>query len=108
MNEPTQEQIKRFWEHCGFEVILDSYTEAPTDRWQIPSGGMINGRTWCFQNQVSINLNNLFRYAVPLLKETCEEWWDVIVEWAKGITGNYKKDTLALFWAIYKVIEGES
>lgn len=82
MNEPTEEQIKRFWKHFGWQI------EADIDGFKLPE----------------IDLNNIFKYAVPFLKESCEEWWDVIVEWAKDITGNYEKDTIALFNAIYKVI----
>jgi len=34
-----------------------------------------------------------------------EEWWDIIVEWAKGTTGDCEKDTLSLFWVIQPVLQ---
>ena len=104
MNEPTEEQIKKFWEWCGFNLTCYSHYLA----WFI-NNKCLYSEVREYDNPIDklppIDLNNLFKWAVPTLKDTCEEWWSVIVEWAKDITGNYEKDTLALFWAINKVIK---
>ena len=53
MSEPTQEQRKKLWEKCGFRHQVEDWYEEPNgDIVQLPP----------------IDLNNLFKYAVPNFK----------------------------------------
>jgi len=120
MNEPNEEQIKKFWEWCGL------WYEQPY--WL--NKDCANGQC-CFYGEYyqellrTITLNNLFKYAVPKLYEI--EGFHVLnyqfVGHSKDIEmfrhsclivfTNAKDDiyecakdpALALFWAIYKVME---
>lgn len=67
MEEPTKEQIKKFWEY------FDDWIEYP-----------------------SIDLNNIFKYIVPKLKKEGD-----ILE------AENSEPALALFWAIYRIIEND-
>lgn len=96
MKQPTKEQLQWFWEQCGFKQ--------KDKGWVFPDL-RVTEKFPC--SLPPIDLNSLFKYAVPTLKDICEDWWDVIVEWAKDITGNYEKDTLALFWAVFKALGGK-
>ena len=102
MEQPTREQAGRFWEWCGFTI---------EDRASTPGGRVVLSHCRYPSGHRGyipvVSLNNLFKWAVPSLKDSCEEWWDVIVEWAKDITGNYEKDTLALFWEIRNAFNKE-
>jgi len=107
---PTNKQLKRFWEWCGLYKDLATDGEhywfkeeeivSPTD----DKGNPI------------IDLNNLFRYAIPKLGglidglnvwEGTQGWvWEVIgQEYETLAEGQNKDPALALFWAIYKLIK---
>ena len=94
MNEPTQEQIKEFWERYGFEdteygtLYPDDYN--PND----PAG---TRRLW--DEFPPIDLNNLFKYPPRIM--TPALWRNVLRRWVAKVTGDYKKDTLALFWVLW-------
>ena len=100
---PTQEQIKELWEWCGWSS---------------------NGAYWfspfpnehSAKNLPSIDLNNLFKYAVPKLDYpnmllyyvvNVKEWYCVLRmashPWEIGEFS--ETPALALFWAIYKVMK---
>jgi len=100
----TDEQIKELWEWCGFryresEDSLACYWEAN------------DGRTWGYDLPL-INLNNLFKYAVPKAYSV-----KIIIDYTKELveckikcfqryyTGKGETEELALFWAIYKVMK---
>ena len=98
--KPTEEQIKELWEWCGWQL------EANIDGFVLPP----------------IDLNNLFRYAVPKFcscELSIEEGIFAVVRVGDphlGVASHLieikdgRVDTafaLALFWAIYKVIKGE-
>jgi hypothetical protein len=102
--EPTQEQIKKFWEWCGFYRDEQKW-------WYKPDGNL-----WGFFTAPSLDLNNLFKYAVPKLSilrfsyipETVPELyrWETmkpIQSYLTVIEGD--NPALALFWAIYQVME---
>ena len=112
MNEPTEEQIKEFWERCGF-----------TKRISDGGHGYIYGlEYWSYPGSLSsiteplpIDLNNLFKWAVPKL-----DYAKVVTNDApsgdrfyngkamsEGRWGACTEDdpALALFWAIWKVIK---
>ena len=65
-NEPTAEEIKEFWERCGFRVahIKDSF--AVDEHWAIQNS--YDEVVWDgYKLEDSIDLNNLFNFAVPKL-----------------------------------------
>lgn len=104
MNEPRK-QIKEFWEGYGFErTEVASGFNTGGQRvglclaWRYPDG-KIN------QFEPDIDLNNLFKYAVPFLVDEIGllDVRKLLVEWARRLTGDYEKDTLALFWALDEV-----
>ena len=121
MTEPTREQIKKLWEWCGFKEVFskelwrfERYKET-NHWWSAP-----NGRR--FDELPPVDLNNLFKYAVPKLlpKHDFSIYWVLDVDaqqgaWAismscrgygkNGIIRLRDKDpALALFWAIWEVI----
>ncbi|KKK82140.1 hypothetical protein LCGC14_2806360 [marine sediment metagenome] len=106
--EISQERIRKFWEKCGFRYVHETihfryyYKE---HYWQYPNGDNK-------QYSPPIDLNNLFKYAVPKLEN------DVAIKIFKGdyswivelwkdniIARDHDKDpATALFLAIEKVI----
>ena len=111
MKVPTEKQIKRFWEWCGFNFAGDEgYVGFP------------NGTLHPIGDTPPVDLNNLFKYAVPKLMKT-NQWVGMIsTQMSKGTqytfvvykSGDIIGDSdntdpaLALFWAIWKVIKGDS
>lgn len=109
--KPTEEQIKEFWEWCGWHIKEEaSYSSffgsnQVTIYYMSPDGV---GE----ESLPPIDLNSLFKYAVPKFFEECGEvelatvldrWIEDIL---RGITSyDYKEVALALFWALYKVME---
>ena len=87
--QPTEEQLKKFWEKCGFKqhtpigyrYIYPDYRIAP-----LPP----------------IDLNNLFKYAVPKL--TKPELTYVLNDWNIRMLLFGQDPALALFWALYEVL----
>ena len=59
--QPTQEQIKEFWERCGFEDVFES--ETGSCYWKAPNGD-------AGVDLPPLNLDNLFKYAVANKKNT--------------------------------------
>ena len=116
---PTDEQVKEFWEWCGW-YIKASPTGTPY--WYHP---LLGKDRWSGQFPIPIDLNNLFKYAVPKLTKDYTHL-DILFEYGThGNTtvicvisfSNYvtrqiqtiariedKDPALALFWAIWKVI----
>jgi len=96
MTEPTKAQEKEFWERCGFKW------------WD-------TAEAWCFgKDEVSrelppIDLNNLFKYAVPKLWKKLnrdgeaykfDRIWKAIIR--ALLDGEDISD--AVFWVIWEVI----
>ena len=114
MKEPTREQIKEFWEWCGWKFKLGKQEEFGSSElsvWIPPNGydGVI------YLCPPDIDLNNLFKYAVPKLLRLRDVGfikWDGFRDKNKyTIFSNGKRfaDTddpaLALFWALWQVRE---
>jgi len=119
MSEPTEEQIKELWEWCGLEPIKREDSDEVV-RWDLPNGGF---RFYA----PDIDLNNLFKWAVPKLTETYAELRVIFTygsvmncslyrfgklysrkknfQWIRIGEQSDKDPALALFWAIYKVIK---
>jgi len=100
MKQPTEAQIKKFWERYGVKAepfVTDTYGEF---------GGRVTGEKY-----PPIDLNNLFKYAVPKVISVDLKTWScepfatqATVFNIKAITSEWDKDpALALFWALWEV-----
>ena len=107
MDNPTQEQIKEFWEWCEAPKEIN-YCGRELDMVMIRKSG-----------DPPIDLNNLFKYAVPKLErgylydyihfgqDTTEpKVFTVQITYSNKLvgTGDSTDPALALFWAIWEVI----
>jgi len=114
MNEPTEEQKKRLWEWCGFARYERQDPHWKDMRWVL----VYPDKSWSFdeENWLPIDLNNLFKWAVPKLdyaeisydsaEGIPQTYFATVVLEGKGYTaGDTTDPALALFWAIYKVME---
>ena len=123
MTEPTDEQVKEFWEWCGFyQEDGESYMDStPYKVWKHPSNLLHDFGYKAFPGLL-VDLNNLFKYAVPkvtyceLIKVGRPDYhgcWCGYVsirpsyELGKALFVEDEDPALALFWAIYKVMEGK-
>ena len=96
--KPTKEQIKEFWEWCGQK----QYTFAP----QFNRDGYL-GKPYTTELP-PIDLNNLFKYAVPIICSSVKLELFSDGEWEAQVCNKdnrveYKSDNdpaLALFWAV--------
>jgi len=68
MTEPTRKQIKEFWEGCG---LFTRQHPLGWDMWYSPDKEFIGN------DPPPIDLNNLFKYAVPMLPTTCDMYLSV-------------------------------
>jgi len=101
--KPTEEQVRRFWEWCGLKQ--NRYTG---DWYSSPD-------TKVFPRPV-LDLNNLFKYAVPKVDgyklatnpEIPDTVYAEIRMCNRYFTDRDTEPALALFWAIYKVIDGNN
>jgi len=115
IKEPTDEQIKEFWEWCGFW-----YNEKEMGSTWV--GGKWHHRThyYDWRELPPIDLNNLFKYAVPFLLASDRYSIRIYTHKANNevtIIAHYHGDVsyqkgnpdlaLALFWAIYEVFRLE-
>ena len=89
MNEPTEAQIKEFWEKCGLYYKDYSVLEAansceamcmdrPISGWYDSKGKLVS-----FKTVPVVDFNNLFKYAVPKLQEkfSYTEYWELMDKW---------------------------
>ena len=123
--EPTEEQIKKFWERWGF-TFNGTYWRHPKGYYfdSVDGAGFAGGEdiSWYSRRPPHLDLSNLFEYAVPKLGKTLigidfippyrkQKEWLCNVELDKKPLKSYRAigDTpaLALFWAIYKVMEAK-
>lgn len=105
--QPTREQIRKFWEWCGFK--WHDVPKVPgTSYWTKP-----NGKFHGFEPP-RIDLNNLFKYAVPKLtyfqleSDSSNGTIEAIACYGKKEEhSNNVNPALALFWVIWEVINNE-
>ena len=122
MTKPTEDQVKKFWEWCGFAqlpVYRGSYSWRCGERvgkWMPPSE---NCEDLSIALLPRIDLNNLFEYAVPKLTERGINFnlrfrHDVEHRFLVRLydapysclsVAEDKDPALALFWAIWEAIE---
>jgi len=105
---PTEKQIKEFWEWCGFAHPTSIRgVKDPSGWWLYPESP-----TYAQFNPPKINLNNLFKYAMPKVYSwTMGSSFPNHQETLALVNYNNKcgeavnlDPTLALFWAIWEVI----
>jgi hypothetical protein len=119
MTEPTQEQIADFWHYFGF---LQEVKQFDGDRYSSDKHWVLYGKGYDSYKLPEIDLNNLFKWAVPKLYKQYINSIEVEILppvasspnlWVVRIT-TQRKDlsqasandpALALFWAIYQVIQ---
>lgn len=117
MDKPAQEQIEKFWEWCG---LTKAYSTSKVPIW-VTGDNAIVSPTDGDTGLPIIDLSNLFQYAVPKVQDGTlvsidftpplregENWlcslgysrlaFETVTE--EGIT-----EALALFWALYKVMD---
>ena len=109
MKRPTYEQIEEFWEWCGLELLKASdgnyrwFSLASEVNQSYDIVSPVDSET----NLPIVDLNNLFKYAVPKLKVKGQPI--AIVEKFLQSIGHdlfFSEDpALALFWAIRQVKE---
>ena len=117
MNEPTEEQIKKFWEWYGWRRVPEGKKAFHYEccqkvmNWYAP-----DNQERSYKSLPPIDLNNLFEWAVPnTIKEIMEKWKitynqarrKLVRWWLEEMERVNQKDELALFWAINKVIKGD-
>jgi len=110
MKEPTQEQLKEFWEWCGFGLSCYGMGVA----WHIYNKDLysvVEDDQEPYEALPPIDLNNLFKYTVPKLEEchliTFKQGKYFAIAKLKGRVTDATNDdpALALFWAIYEIIK---
>ena len=113
MKQPTQEQIKRFWEWCGFKIKRTYH-----DFYELESP--LKEQYWfglppCpIKNYPPIDLNNLFLYAVPkvidiiMAEQECSSdvaYAILFKKWLQELELDIPNHDGTLFWALDKVRE---
>ena len=103
MDKPTEAQIKEFWERCGFKRVNWKGWRG----WEYPDLGATT-------ELPSIDLNNLFKYAVPkAIAElimtgigTRNSWGKLLKVWMDFYFEGIELES-ALFWALWQVKENK-
>ena len=114
--EPTESEQRMLWEWCRARCQkCDKLIKVKPQR--------IQSDCCCYSFELDLDLNNLFKYAVPKMKLLHPELnlsivfvWDRYKEHCLadityygsrtlGYSNNSKNPALALFWAIYSVIK---
>lgn len=116
--KPTEEQIKKVWEWCGWRQLAEGKRGFHYERtqkvmnWLAPDDvDLVYGHPYLPR----IDLNSLFKWAVPKVIAKLESRFDtkenlirglalLFDRWLRKISENYSLED-ALFWAIYKVME---
>jgi len=114
MDKPTYKQLEEFWEWCGFRKVEPKYCKVC--KRQEPSYWLKEGIGKRL-DEPDLDLNNLFRYAVPnLVGINIERNYSVEDSplWSVDVCAGSKWEqvcnadlALALFWAIWEVIHGK-
>ncbi len=122
--QPTQEQRKEFWEWCRLVHINNPITEIevansceaaimdkPVNGWYLPDYDKGESKLISLKETPSIDLNNLFKYAVPIAyiklftegQGVREAYKRLFNSWLEKFFEGYSFED-ALFWALKEVI----
>ena len=122
MKAPTQEQIKEIWKWCGWHKVKPANIDvwfisgACDEYWKSPNGDKIARVSNSFNELPPIDLNNLFKYAMPVVLPKLESRFTdpeynriraleiLFAKWIEKIKEGYSFEE-ALFWAIWEVIK---
>ena len=99
MDKPTDEQVKEFWERCGFEDINEDCTYGRHPSWGI---GDMRSR------MPGLDLNNLFKYAKEafIKKFGYGRWTVLLSRWVNYMYKHRLVDPAdSLFFLIYEAIK---
>ncbi len=111
--DPTDAEVKEFWEGCGWIHDIDKgiFFYKSKEKWYPPDcTDALHFRV----EPPPIDLNNLFKYAVPMAIEKLqiEHKWayrtaerSLFALWLSMLKTN--EYALALFWACYPIITGK-
>ena len=112
-DKPTQEELERFWNWCGFIVTPYEYWDG-ADKHIYPNDYQYPNKHW--GKQPLLTLDNLFKYAVPRFdaygiykaKHTTGKHvgWASLNDCISEVV-EHEDPALALFWAMQEVIENE-
>ena len=91
-SQPLESEVKEFWEGYGFTRNKQNIGRGSEYLWNYPDAQL--------GTLPSLDLNNLSRYAIPQLIKEYHNWKSVLHDWVDGLTGDYEKDTLSLYWKI--------
>jgi len=127
--EPTREQVKEFWEWCGLKWFWNHNPECHCGEvdnddsmrsWHYKEKGEWKLATRFWHEQMAIDLNNLFKYAVPKIRRYLNAqseidgidtvkypFHDFLKRWAYAIAIKDEDPATALFWALWEVIHLE-
>ncbi|KKM65805.1 hypothetical protein LCGC14_1487510 [marine sediment metagenome] len=108
---PTEEQIKEFWEGYGFSpkwVLGTAVSGHEVTGWFLPDESEV------IKELPLINLDNLFKYAVPsgyvmTITNCGGKVWEAELarlNHSECYNSHDKDPALALFWALYQVMTG--
>jgi hypothetical protein len=109
MGKPTENELREFWEWCGFK-FEESY---PGVQWGLYKVTYPDGHYTLpvhTNDELPIDLNNLFKYAVPKLliaKGKSNLVYGLFRDWTYDWVMYEKKPALDLFWAIWEAIHNE-
>ncbi len=111
VKSPTEEQVKEFWKWCGFEYRHEEIIDAST--YKIFTTSLWKDGLEVTEGEPKLDLNSLFRYAVPKLRfcslqstNTEPKYYaQASIQFADNHAQTNNDPALALFWAIYSIIE---
>ena len=111
--QPTQEQIKEFWEWCGWKPCRIHAPMSPEkDGWENPLP--ITSFDKYLARLPDLDLNNLFKYAVPLAidkimsKQGCSSdlaYAVLFKKWLQKLELDIPNHEGTLFWVIWEIIK---
>ena len=97
MDRPTEEQIKEFWEWCGF-------TNDRGENWE-KLGWFASPLV---EGYPSIDLNNLFKYfLLPLLERDLDLYYKVLALWHQSLLHHQEDPAISLFYTGLEVLHGQ-
>jgi hypothetical protein len=96
--QPTPAEVEDFWERCDlYAEERGAWSGKKFYSWFAPN------KLFICDDAPPIDLNNLFRYAVPKVEEANSEATVYILHQLCEAVYHHQDPALALFWAIWSV-----
>ena len=110
---PSENEIREFWDWCGFKhdvpfPELAKRKDIPNperftkEQWYIHDGIVKGAIPYC-GSMPPIDFNFLWKYSIPRLCKKYQGYHLLLHDWVDQCTGDYEKDTLALFWILWRI-----